>query len=341
MAVQYASPPRIAAVVATSPSTFEVDEAEAAFDRLGQRFAAARAEALRVVIGQPAMVDLALVALLANGHALVVGLPGLAKTRLVKTLGTVLGLDTRRVQFTPDLVPSDILGAEVLETADDGGRIFRFIPGPVFAQLLMADEINRASPRTQSALLEAMQERQVTVAGDARRLPTPFHVLATQNPIEQDGTYPLPEAQLDRFLLRIDVGYPSLADERAILTATTGPGDPAPVRVCDAGDLIEAHALLPRMPVSGEVLDAILQLTRALRPDADPGVLWGPGPRGGQALVAAARARAFLDRRTAPILDDVAQLAHAALGHRLQLGYAARAEGGREYALIDRAVARL
>ena len=306
----------------------DVKQAEARFDALAAAFADARTEIARTIIGQERVIDLALIALLAGGHALVVGLPGLAKTRLVKTLGTVLGLDTRRIQFTPDLVPSDILGAEVLEQSREGDRAFRFIEGPVFTQLLMADEINRASPRTQSALLEAMQERQVSVAGAARPLPRPFHVLATQNPIEQEGTYPLPEAQLDRFLLQIDIDFPSLADERRVLVATTGAEDPVPEPVLKAADLIEAQMLLTHMPVPEGVVDAILRAVRTLRPGPEnPGLLWGPGPRGGQALITAARARAFLQGRAVPLLEDVAALLQPALGHRVQLGFAARSEG--------------
>jgi MoxR-like ATPase len=312
-------------------------EVEAAFDRLAGRFADARAAVEGVVIGQRGVVDLALIALLAGGHALIVGLPGLAKTRLVKALGAVMGLDTRRIQFTPDLVPSDILGAEVLETGADGSRAFRFVPGPVFGQLLMADEINRASPRTQSALLEAMQERQVTAAGATRALPTPFHVLATQNPIEQDGTYPLPEAQLDRFLFQIDVTYPSLDDERDILLSTTGQHDAMPKAILSPADLIAAQHLLPRMPVPEGVVEAILRTVRAARPGADnPDILWGPGPRGAQALLLGARARAFLDGRTAPILEDVAALLAPVLSHRLALSYGARAGGRGVRELIAR-----
>jgi MoxR-like ATPase len=281
----------------TSPAVLPVDadQAELAFERLSRLFADARAEIERAIIGQPQVVELALVALLAGGHALVVGLPGLAKTRLVKTLGHALGLDTRRIQFTPDLMPSDILGAEILESATDGSRSFRFIPGPVFGQLVMADEINRASPRTQSALLEAMQEKQVTVAGITRRLPEPFHVIATQNPIEQDGTYPLPEAQLDRFLLQITVDYPSLDAEREILLTTTGPADAQVARLLEPADLMSA-----------------------------------------QALLTAARARAFLGGRTTPILDDVAALLGPALRHRLELSYAARASGRTPDELVAR-----
>lgn len=322
----------------------QLDAAAAAlrFDALADAFGRARDEMARTIIGQEKVVEQALVALLAGGHALVVGLPGLAKTRLVKTMGAVLGLETRRVQFTPDLVPSDILGAEVLEQSSDGRRAFRFIEGPVFTQLLMADEINRASPRTQSALLEAMQERQVTVAGTARMLPRPFHVLATQNPIEQDGTYPLPEAQLDRFLLQIDIDFPAYDDERAILMLTTGADDAPPLCLLAADDLIEAQALLMHMPVPEGVLNAVLRAVRSLRPTVDsPDLVWGPGPRGGQALLSAARARAFLAGRSVPLLDDVAALLEPALKHRIQLNFAARSAGRDATALIRAAESAL
>ncbi len=317
-------------------------EAVARLDALALQFQAAREEIERVVIGQPHVVEQVLVTLLAGGHALLVGLPGLAKTRLVKTVGTVLGLDTKRVQFTPDLVPSDILGAEVLETGKDGSRAFRFVQGPVFAQLLMADEINRASPRTQSALLEAMQERQVTAAGEPRPLPRPFHVLATQNPIEQDGTYPLPEAQLDRFLMQIDVGFPSEANERAMLLMTTGGSDPEPARIASTESLMSAQRLLMHMPLSEDVLDAILSTVRRLRPEGgDAELEWGPGPRAGQALISAVRARAFLQGRSAPLLADVHALLAPALRHRMALGYAARSGGRTVEAIIAEAAAAL
>ncbi len=326
--------------MATRPLTASPAEASLdAFDQLAARFAEARAEVERHVIGQSAIVEQALVALLAGGHALLVGLPGLAKTRLVKTIGAALGLDTRRIQFTPDLVPSDILGAEVLEGTPEGERAFRFIPGPVFAELVMADEINRASPRTQSALLEAMAEGQVSVAGETRALPRPFHVLATQNPIELEGTYPLPEAQLDRFLMEIRIDYPAPADERAILLMP--PQDTPVARLASPACLLSAQATVAQMPVGGEVVDAVLATLQALRPAADPRIQWGPGPRAGQALIACARARAFLAGRGAPILADVAALLPAVIGHRLRLTWAARAEGAQEDALIAAAVARL
>src|ERR1700733_6996659 len=213
-----------------------------------------------VIFGQEKVIDQALITVLSGGHALLVGVPGLAKTKLVDTMGTVLGLDARRIQFTPDLMPSDILGTEVLEEAPGGKRSFRFLSGPVFAQLLLADEINRASPRTQSALLQAMQEHHVPVAGARYDLPTPFHVLATQNPLEQEGTYPLPEAQLDRFLLQVDVGYPDEEAERKILFDTTFGTESAPERVCTPADLLEAQQIVRHIPVGEKVVDAILRL---------------------------------------------------------------------------------
>src|SRR6188472_4553405 len=233
-----------------------------------------------VIFGQDVVVERALVTVLSGGHALLVGVPGLAKTKLVDTMGTALGLDARRVQFTPDLMPSDILGSEVLEENAGGKRSFRFIAGPVFAQLLMADEINRASPRTQSALLQAMQEQHVTVAGARHDLPKPFHVLATQNPLEQEGTYPLPEAQLDRFLMQIDVDYPDRDAERRILFDTTGAEESRPKPAMTAEELIAAQRLVRRLPVGESVVEAILALVRSARPSADAGpigklIAWG------------------------------------------------------------------
>lgn len=306
-----------------------VAEAEA----LGARAADARAEIARVIFGQEEVVEQVLVTLLSGGHALLVGVPGLGKTLLVETLGTVLGLQPKRVQFTPDLMPADITGSEVLDEDASGRRSFRFVPGPVFCQLLMADEINRASPRTQSALLQAMQEGRIAVGGVDHPLPRPFHVLATQNPIEQEGTYPLPEAQLDRFLLQIDVGYPSLEAERAMLLATTGAQRAQARPVLDAESLMAAQRLIRRVPVGEKVVDAILNLVRGGRPEtgaADPvrrHVAWGPGPRAAQALMLACRARALLDGRLSPSLEDVAALAQPVLRHRMALNFSARAEG--------------
>ncbi|MCA3485959.1 MAG: MoxR family ATPase [Rhodobacter sp.] len=314
---------------------------------LGQRLAQAKASINRRFIGQEQVVDLVLAAMLCGGHALLVGLPGLGKTRLVDTLSTVMGLKGSRIQFTPDLMPADILGSEVLETTADGGRAFRFIEGPVFCQLLMADEINRASPRTQSALLQAMQEREVTIAGQHRPLGRPFHVLATQNPIEQEGTYPLPEAQLDRFLVQVDVGYPDRATERDILIATTGAEEAQVHQVFTAEDLLAAQAVLRRMPVGDRVVGMILDLVRACRPQEPEGAAladvlsWGPGPRAAQALMLTVRARALLDGRLVPDADDVRALARPVMIHRMALTFAARARGESLGAVIDGVVARL
>ncbi len=315
-----------------------VEEIEA----LGEKLAEARTSIEKRFIGQHEVVELVLSALLCGGHGLLVGLPGLGKTRLVETLSTVMGLDGARVQFTPDLMPADILGSEVLETAADGSRAFRFIDGPVFCQLLMADEINRASPRTQSALLQAMQERSVTIAGQPHPLPAPFHVLATQNPIEQEGTYPLPEAQLDRFLVQIDVDYPQRDAERAILLATTGAAEEDAHAVFTADELIAAQAMLRRMPVGDSVVERILDVVRAFRPEDGTApdivretVAWGPGPRAAQALMLTVRARALLDGRLAPNTDDIARMAAPVLRHRMALSFAARAEGATIDGLIN------
>lgn len=312
-----------------------------------EKLAEAKRSIMRRFIGQEEVVDLTLTALLCGGHALLVGLPGLGKTRLVSTLGTVMGLADNRVQFTPDLMPSDILGSEVLDMDDSGKRAFRFVPGPIFCQLLMADEINRASPRTQSALLQAMQEKMVTVAGEDRPLDAPFHVLATQNPIEQEGTYPLPEAQLDRFLLQIDVTYPDRATERDILLATTGAEEAAVHAVFNADELVRAQALLRQMPVGDSVLEAVLDLVRVCRPDdasADAHVkevvAWGPGPRAAQALMLSVRARAMLQGRLAPSVSDVAALALPVLRHRMALNFAAKARGDSLSDLITAIVER-
>ncbi len=312
-------------------------------EALGEKLAAARASINRRFIGQRNVVDLTLTAMLCGGHGLLIGLPGLGKTRLVDTLSTVMGLKGNRIQFTPDLMPADILGSEVLDVAEDGRRSFRFIEGPIFCQLLMADEINRASPRTQAALLQAMQEREVTVAGTHHALDRPFHVLATQNPIEQEGTYPLPEAQLDRFLVQIDVEYPDRATERDILIATTGEHEDAAHEVFSAAELIAAQSLLRRMPVGDSVVEAILDLVRACRPDEPEAhetvrgaVSWGPGPRAAQALMLTVRARALLDGRLAPSIEDVAIMARPVLSHRMALGFAARARGESLGTIIER-----
>jgi MoxR-like ATPase len=307
---------------------------------------AARDAIGNVIFGQERVVERALITVLSGGHALLVGVPGLAKTKLVETMGIVLGLDARRIQFTPDLMPSDILGTEVLEESPGGKRSFRFLPGPVFAQLLMADEINRASPRTQSALLQAMQEQHVTVAGVRHDLPKPFHVLATQNPLEQEGTYPLPEAQLDRFIMQVDVDYPDREAERRILFDTTGAEESRPKPAMTADELIAAQRLVRRLPVGESVVEAILGLVRSARPGPEGGddakaIAWGPGPRASQALMLAVRARALLEGRFAPSVDDVADLANPVLKHRMALTFAARADGETIDNVIHRLKARI
>ncbi len=320
-----------------------IDDAPVAqAEMYAELFGRVRDGVARIIFGQREVIDQVLVTLLAGGHGLLIGVPGLAKTRLVETLAIVLGLDWKRIQFTPDLMPADILGSEILDESEAGRRAFRFLSGPVFAQLLMADEINRASPRTQSALLQSMQEKHVTVAGQRYDLPQPFHVLATQNPLEQEGTYPLPEAQLDRFLLQVDIGYPDADAERRMLMATTF-GEETPVeRVCDGRALLGAQRVVRHLPVGEKVVEAILRLVRAARPDQTGNaalrdhVAWGPGPRASQAFMLAIRAKALIEGRFAPSVDDVAALAHPVLRHRMALSFAARAEGIRISEIIDR-----
>jgi MoxR-like ATPase len=323
----------------SAPDTRLVDEIET----LGGKMAEVRRHIGELIFGQEKVVDEALITLLSGGHALLVGVPGLAKTRLAETLGKVLGLSEKRVQFTPDLMPADIIGSEVLEETETGRRSFRFIRGPVFCQLLMADEVNRASPRTQSALLQAMQEKEVSVAGQRHPLPHPFHVLATQNPLEQEGTYPLPEAQLDRFLMQIDVGYPEPAAEREMMLVTTGAGEAEPRKVMTADELIAAQRLVRTVPVGDSVVDAILALVRSGRPDHSKielvrdNVWWGPGPRASQALMLASRARAILDDRLSPSVDDVLALAGPVLRHRMDVSFSARANG----VTVEQVIARM
>ena len=319
------------------------DKLAGEIEALGQRLRQVRQSIGRVIFGQHTTIDQTLITLLAGGHALLIGVPGLAKTRLVETLGIVVGLDDKRVQCTPDLMPADIVGSEVLEESDTGRRSFRFIQGPVFCQLLMADEINRASPRTQSALLQAMQEHRVSVAGQYHALPAPFHVLATQNPLEQEGTYPLPEAQLDRFLMEVDVPYPDLEAERQMLIVTTGPQEDKAVAVMTGEELLAAQRLVRRVPVGDSVVNAILTLVRSGRAESSDidevrrHVAWGPGPRASQALMLACRARAVLDGRFAPSIDDVLALAGPVLRHRMALSFSARADG----VTLDEVIGRL
>ncbi|KAA6405828.1 AAA family ATPase [Candidatus Tokpelaia sp.] len=325
----------------------------AAADKALALLAELRKNLAQVIFGQDKVVEQVLTALLAGGHALLVGVPGLAKTKLVETLGIVLSLDEKRIQFTPDLMPADIIGSEVMEEDAKGRRSFRYIQGPVFAQLLMGDEINRASPRTQAALLQAMQEYHVTIAGKRYDLPRPFHVLATQNPLEQEGTYPLPEAQLDRFLMQIDISYPDRETEKHIALATTGAAPAHPQAALVPARLVEMQELVRYMPMPENVLNAIVTLVRACRPPeeeetetirpaaalraAETGqfIAWGPGPRATQALSLCVRARALLQGRLAPAIADVRALACPVLQHRMALNFAARAANIRLTALID------
>ncbi|MFA6280503.1 MAG: AAA family ATPase [Bdellovibrionales bacterium] len=284
------------------------------------------------IFGQNEVVEHALITLLAGGHMLLVGVPGLAKTRLVTILSKTIGFDTKRIQCTPDLMPSDIIGAEVLEEVDYGKRNFRFVQGPIFCQFLMVDEINRASPRTQSALLQAMQEHNVTVSGREYALPAPFHVLATQNPLEQEGTYPLPEAQLDRFLMQINIDYPDLSAERKILQATMETAPPTPKSIMFANELREMQGLVRSLPIPPPLLEKILIFVRLGRPDTSSldivkrYVSWGPGPRATQAMALAMRARALMKGRAEPIMEDLLALVRPVMIHRMALNYSARTD---------------
>lgn len=316
-------------------------------DAAGEKTRLIRDAVSQVIFGQDEVIEETLITLMSGGHLLLVGVPGLAKTKLVETLSSVLSLDSRRVQFTPDVMPADILGSEVLEESETGRRSFRFIRGPVFCQLLMADEINRASPRTQSALLQSMQEYHVSVAGERHQLPKPFHVLATQNPLEQEGTYPLPEAQLDRFFMQVNIPYPDLAAERRMLLATTGLEDTTPSAVLNPDELMGIQRLVRRMPVGESVVTAILDLVRNGRPENSEleavrrNVAWGPGPRASQALMMAVRARALIRGDFAPSIDDVVALAPPVLRHRMAVNFAARADGIAVEDIIEQLVERL
>ncbi len=325
-------------------------DADTAFETAQDLCRTAREEVGRIILGQDRVIDLTLSALLSGGHVLLIGVPGLGKTLLVAGVSKVLGLTHSRIQCTPDLMPSDVLGSEILEENGSGKRGFRFIEGPVFTHFLMADEINRASPRTQSALLQAMQEGEVSISGKTHALPRPFHVLATQNPIEQEGTYPLPEAQLDRFLMQIDVDYPTKQAEKEMLLATTGQSRSAAETVFSPDDLGGLQHFVRGMPVPDDAIEAILKLVRRLRhPDTNPvntegagaPLLWAPGPRGAQSLMLAIRAKALLDGRSAPSTDDVIDLAVPVLKHRMELSYRARADGLDKDTLIRRAAETL
>ena len=300
----------------------------------------------RIIVGQEAVVEQLLVTLFARGHCLVVGVPGLAKTLLISSLARILDLEFRRIQFTPDLMPSDITGSEILqEDPATRQRVFRFIQGPVFANILLADEINRTPPKTQSALLQAMQEYQVTVAGESRPLPLPFFVLATQNPIEQEGTYPLPEAQLDRFFLQINISYPTKEEEKRIVVETTGGQDVALKKVLTAREVQELQDVVRRVPAPDSAVDYAVRLARQTRPlEGSPDfikrwVSWGAGPRASQSLILGAKARALLAGRYAASVEDVREIAVPVLRHRVVLNFQAEAEGVKVDQVIEKLLA--
>ncbi len=316
-----------------------VEELKVAHDRI-------LAEVRKVVVGQADVIEDLLIAILANGHCLLVGVPGLAKTLLVSTLARVLDLDFSRIQFTPDLMPSDITGTDVLETEEGTGkRFFRFIQGPVFANIVLADEINRTPPKTQAALLQAMQEREVTAGGKTYPLAPPFFVLATQNPIDQEGTYPLPEAQLDRFMFNITVDYPSVDEECRIVEETTSAYAANLAKVMSGADISRLQGLVRRVPVAKDVVQYAVRLVRTSRPKAPDApkfvkdwVSWGAGPRASQYLVLGAKTRAILDGRYTPTTDDVRSVARAVLRHRLVTNFNAEAEGIEPVQIVDRLV---
>lgn len=322
----------------------QVEQRVAEFKR---DFDTLKAEVTKMIVGHEEVVEGTLVSLFAGGHVLLEGVPGLGKTLLIRTLSQALSLEFSRVQFTPDLMPADIIGTNIIhEDPQTGRRYFEFQRGPLFAQIVLADEINRATPKTQSALLEAMQEHSVTSSGKQHKLTEPFFVMATQNPIEQEGTYPLPEAQLDRFLMQINVGYPDEASERRMVVATTGPESAALAAVMTPADLLRAHAVVRQMPIAERLLDAILAIVRSARPVDGAGervralVGWGPGPRASQALSLAARAAALIDGRKAPSLDDIRRLAKPVLRHRMALNFTARAQSVEIDTFIDEIVAK-
>ena len=328
--------PSVAAVAAAAPTDQEI------FDRLATGRARIEAELAKAIVGQREVIDQILIALFAGGHCLITGAPGLAKTLLVKSIAQVFHLKFSRIQFTPDLMPADITGTEILQTAGDERRM-RFVPGPVFANLLLADEINRTPPKTQAALLEAMQEHQVTAAGVRHALEEPFFVLATQNPIEMEGTYPLPEAQLDRFMFNVVMDYLPEADEVQVVTRTTG-GRSAPIEPLFTGDdVLRFHQLVRQVPIAEELVRYAVRLAAASRPRQtgtpdfiDQWVTWGAGTRAGQFLVLGAKARALLQGRAHVTVDDIRALAYPTLRHRVLLNYRAEAEGIRVETVITK-----
>ena len=300
----------------------------------------------KVIIGQRQVIDELLISLFSQGHCLLIGVPGLAKTLLISTLSRILNLKFSRIQFTPDLMPSDITGTEVLEEdRTTGKKTFRFVKGPVFANIILADEINRTPPKTQAALLQAMQEHEVSAAGETYKLDEPFFVLATQNPIEQEGTYPLPEAQLDRFMFNLWIDYPSKEEETKIVHTTTGGLEREPKSVMNAEKIVNLQRLVRRVPVADLVVDYAVDLVRKTRPDDDTSppfvrdwISWGAGPRASQYLILGAKARCVLDGRTTPDIDDVRAAAKPVLRHRIVTNFNAEADGVNSVNIIDRLV---
>ena len=318
----------------SSPYSSDVE----AVDALARAYQDLRAEIGKVIVGQQEVVKTVLISLFSNGHSLLVGVPGLAKTLLVSTISEVLDLDFKRVQFTPDLMPTDITGSEILNDE----RHFEFNPGPLFANIVLADEINRTPPKTQAALLEAMQERSVTVAGDRHRLPSPFFVLATQNPIEQEGTYPLPEAQLDRFMFNIPLDYPSYEEELSVVRGTTGVERAELRHVLSGEDILFFQNLVRKIPISDNVLEYAVQLTGKTRPNTDRAgknvneyISWGAGPRASQYLVLGAKCHAAIHGKYSPDIADVQAIAKYVLRHRIVRNYKAEAEGITEEHVIE------
>ncbi len=314
------------------PTLKNLEEVKKNFNVSHKRISSVKDAINNLVFGQDKVIDQILISILSEGHALIIGLPGLAKTRIVNLLSSIVGLETKRVQFTPDLMPSDILGSEILEDNAKLSKSFKFIKGPVFSQLLLADEINRASPRTQSALLQAMEEKRVTIAGLNHDLPKPFHVLATQNPIDQEGTYPLPEAQLDRFLMSIKITYPDQIAERKILNLSHEKND-LPNNILSSDELLKIQSLIKEMPVGEKVIQYILNIIKNSRPETSEvlsvknNVLWGPSPRASLALMSTCRSKAFIENRHSPSIFDVQSLIKPILSHRLNLNISAKAEG--------------
>ena len=323
------------------PSLKDIEEVKKDFNIANKKLSSVKNEINNLVFGQNLVIDQILISILAEGHALIIGLPGLAKTRIVSFLSIILGFAAKRVQFTPDLMPSDILGSEILEENAKSGKDFRFIEGPIFSQLLLADEINRASPRTQSALLQAMQEKKVTITGNTYDLPKPFHVLATQNPIDQEGTYPLPEAQLDRFLMNIRISYPDQSAERKILNLSNEKTDASPKNVLSSNELLEIQNFVKDIPVGESVVQYILNIIKQSRPETSEvksvkeNILWGPSPRASLALMTTCRAKAFLENRYSPSVFDVQSLVKPILSHRLKLNISAKSENVNIEEILD------